>query len=236
MRRAAVTVIALVVLIAVVWTLLYHYSLTDAGLPSPVQSFHGVLKCAIVPILGLCWYIISPSHPTQIICYVIFSTIGDAFLIHRMFAVYAVGGFFFSLSHCLLLRHFRIKWTRVPIPAYVFMIVNLAVVGVQLVPEFRHPSGQIVGFVLYAICLELGACSSVARVHRYAVREPSFFLCVLGYFSYLVSDSMLLHGKLRRAAGSRGLAAPVMATYIAAQALILFATAIDPEAKVKAND
>ncbi|MDR1911654.1 MAG: lysoplasmalogenase, partial [Helicobacteraceae bacterium] len=57
--------------------------------------------------------------------------------------------------------------------------------------------------------------------------SPTYFLCILGYLMFVLSDSLLLRGELIKT-DYRANQTMVMGTYITAQLLILVSMAIDP--------
>jgi hypothetical protein len=77
------------------------------------------------------------------------------------------------------------------------------------------------------VALELAGCSSIARIGVCDFTSPSYFLCVFGYFMFILSDSLLLRGELLKT-DYRANQKAVMGTYITAQLLILISAAIDP--------
>jgi uncharacterized membrane protein YhhN len=217
---------ALLLLYGVLVLVFYHYSLERAELLSPVSAVYPVLKASIVPLIGLAWHLTSVLRPRKIYLYILFSTIGDVFLMNYDFRIYAVGGVFFFLAHLTIALHFEITWRGVPLLAYVLMVPDVAVPMFFLVPQFRAGSVQAFTFAIYTALLEVGACSSVARLQHREVRDRSFLLCAFGYFLYVISDTLLIWGELKKSP-YRLIQIEVMATYVAAQTLILMSAAAD---------
>ena len=218
--------------ISVSWLILhlqmmfYHYYCKRNNMPSPFASIYPALKTMAVPAMGACWHFLSPAHQFTTYAYIVCAALGDLFLMNYDFRIYAIGGFFFFLAHVFLTLRFGVEWRKVPWYAYVLMLPNLLVVGVYLVPELFRATVQAACFAGYSFFLEVGACSAVARVHKYTFKSMSYWLAVIGYFLFLGSDALLLKGEVVHVEVYPQM--EIMGTYLAGQIMIMLALAIDP--------
>lgn len=192
-----------------------------------------VIKTLIVPVIGLCWYTLAETHPTLIIAYIVFAALGDLFLLSDDFRVFVVGGAFFFASHVLMSIQFNVSWICVPWWGFVMMIPNILLIAAFLIPAMFPLNFTAVSFVLYAFFLEIGACSSIARVHRCGLRSPSFWLCSVGYLMFLGSDAMLLRARIRNNVPVDDIV--IMGLYVAAQVGILLGMANPPPQHMKSD-
>lgn len=220
-------------MIAICWLILqthmlfYHYYLERTGEESQFAPFHMALKGTLVPVMGICWYFLSPVHQKTVIAYVICAGLGDALLMDASkFELYVAGGFFFFLSHILIAIRFGVKWGSIPWYGWLMMIPNLAIVGYFLVPELMKKTLQAALYAVYAFFLEIGACSAVGRICKYKFTCPSYWLCVIGYMFFLVSDVILIRKDSAGTGENRDI--EIMGTYAVAQFLILLSMIIDP--------
>ena len=225
---------------AVAWTILhlqalfYHYYCNRYDIQSPFKVIYPAVKTLAVPSIGLCWYFLSPAHQYSTYFYILFAALGDYFLMNYNFKIYAVGGFFFFMAHVCMTIRFGVQWRKVPMYAYALMLPNLLIIGVYLVPVLIRPTIQALCFGGYSFFLELGACSAVARVHKYSLKSATYWLAVIGYFLFLVSDALLLRGEVLQTRPYPEI--EIMAPYIGGQILIILALAIDPlQTKHKEN-
>lgn len=220
-----------VVVGSVVWLVLHmclvfgHYIHEKLGMESPVAFVFPIFKTMIVPGIGLVWYAIAESRRKIIYGYIICAALGDLFLMSYDFEIYAIGGLFFFASHCIMASHFGIQWTRVPWWGFLMTLPNILFLSVYLIPVFIPWTIRSVTFAGYALFLEVGACSAVARVYKTGLASASFWLCAVGYFVFLVSDAILL--KHETTLNGVYPQIEVMATYVIAQMMILFGVAID---------
>jgi uncharacterized membrane protein YhhN len=206
----------------------YHYSYDANHIDSPITSFYPLLKFTLVPSIGLIWYCISPVRQLKVYLYILFAALGDLLLLNQSFSVYIFGGFAFAFSHLTLASYFSVNWRRVPLFAFVMMTPNIVIPLFWLVPQFRRGTVQAMCFGIYTFILEIGACSSIARIEKYSVKCPSYCLCVFGYILFVISDSILLRNELTKT-DYRTAQFAVMGTYIPAQVLLLIGIALDPQ-------
>jgi hypothetical protein len=81
-------------------------------------------------------------------------------------------------------------------------------------------------FAVYTTAIEISPCSAVAPIQVRPFRNHSFIAGTIGYFLFVVSDTLPLRGELQKAPCPT-IQIEVMATYVIAQILILAAAAID---------
>jgi uncharacterized membrane protein YhhN len=207
----------------------YHYSYKINVHESPIRPIYPLLKFVLVPSIGCIWYVISRTHPLRVFLYIVFAALGDLLLLNHDFKIYMFGGFAFGASHLTLASCFAVNWRRVPFFGFLMMAPNIIFPLFWLVPQFARGTVQAICFAGYTLILEIGACSAIARIERYSIKCPSYYLCVLGYFLFVVSDSLLLRNELTKTDYRQNQIA-VMATYIPAQLLLLVGVALDPQA------
>jgi hypothetical protein len=170
-------------------------------------------------------------HPPKVCFYLVFSTLGDAFMVVTNFWIAgAVGVLCFFLAHLSMSLHFKINWRRVPFYSFLLMVPIVWIPGRFLVPQFGSGNFRALAHAAYAASVEVGACSAVARVQRRGFFSRAFLTGFCGYFLFLLADVGLIWGEFDQLM-YRQIRASVFATYVAAQVMILLSVTIDTPEK-----
>jgi uncharacterized membrane protein YhhN len=170
-------------------------------LASPLARVYPYLKQAIVPLLGLNSRLPFPARPAgrdYLYLYLLFSSVGDVFLMNCTFRVYAIGGVFFLFANLTRSAHFAIDWQRLPLPAVVLVAAMIAVPGRFLLPHFRTGGFHADSFAIYTTAIEIDACSAVAPIQVRPFRNRSFIVGAIGYFLFVLSDTLPLRIELQK--------------------------------------
>jgi uncharacterized membrane protein YhhN len=127
-----------------------------SGISSRVRSV------ASIPIRNR--HLLSTARATALYLYLLFSSVGDVFLMNCAFRVHAIGGVFFLFAHLTLSVHFVIDWRCLPLRAVVLVVAMIAVPGRFFLLQFRTGCFHADSFAVYTAALEIGACSAVAPI------------------------------------------------------------------------
>jgi uncharacterized membrane protein YhhN len=203
----------------------FHYSCRAKGKVSPFHKQYPFFKFCIVPLMGVIWYQITPVHSKIIFFYVVFASLGDLLLLNWNFEVYAIGGVFFLLSHVLMVIQFDIHWRKVQWWVYLMMVPITLLITFFVIPALRLWNIKSISFGLYAIFLEIGSVSAIARVHKLGLYDISYWLGVVGYTNYVISDIILMVGELKEVIEYAQIS--VMVMYVSAQAMLMFSVALE---------
>jgi hypothetical protein len=95
--------------------------------------------------------------------------------------------------------HFAIDWRRFPLRAVVLVAAMIVAPGCFLLAHFRTGGLQAASFAVYTGALEIDACSAVAPIQARPFPDRSFIASVIGYFLFVVSDTLPFQGELYKA-------------------------------------
>lgn len=225
-RRLLCFIAAVACLMADIGCMGWGFMFSYRGEPVPNDHLYPLFKGLFLPLVGLSWYFLSPVHSKLIYVYIVFGTIGDVFLLSSTVWVYVIGGAFFLVGHVLMSIHWDIQWRKLRWYQWLMLIPDLALVGIFLVPVLRTFNSKAIVFAVYAGFLEIGACSSVARIQNTKFFSLTYILGIVGYVFFLISDIVLLKNEMENP--GKDMRPATMSTYIVAQCLILLADACDP--------
>ena len=190
-----------------------------------------ISKPLLMPLLALSVYLLLKEHDVRgrrvktIILALLFGALGDIFLMIHGQGWFLAGVVAFFIGHvmyfCTIPAPWKVKGVSGKLLAFIFLAVLLTGV-VTLARQF--PAGGIMRTCVpvYASAFAFLICTCVAAaVDR---RKPIYLLTALGFLVFALSDTFVAMGAFTDiAVPRRGFI--VMATYIAAQAIVAFSLA-----------
>lgn len=182
-----------------------------------------ITKVFLVPALATIYLQLVPKINIPVVLFMVFSWIGDIFLIGSDLLCTGLGALGFGMAHVSLLFYFHVHWKAVPTFAYLMMIPGFLLHFAYLVPKFRFKTITEYGAVLYCSLLQFGYISSAGRSYEYPLNHPSLWLCWVGYCFFLTSDYYLIKKELEIDPAMHRI--EIMSTYAIAQALIIMGCA-----------
>lgn len=180
-----------------------------------------VTKCALMPLLAVCYALFAKSVSPLVLAAVFFGFAGDFFLLlttHRW--AFPAGIASFATGHVFYIVRF-LKALTAPPPALVWMLLGLfsAAYAATLMrylwkgipKKLRPPS------IVYMLII--GSMASCALVYAFSGSTPLCWLAGIGGLFFVASDSMLSIDAFHHPIRHRSIL--VMSTYITAQTLIV---------------
>ncbi len=178
-------------------------------------------KPLIMPLLAALYFVSAETPHPLVIAALLLGTVGDAFLLSEKHRFIIIGGMAFGLGHiCYIAALFLYAGAaRAQLFAAVLIALVYALAAVFGFFKLRGSlpqklRGSIFAYMLL-LCAMSASCALAFSVHPSAERA----LFLLGGVLFLASDALL--ARLLFMQGKKRGNFPVMATYIAAQTLIV---------------
>ncbi|OHT16637.1 yhhn family protein [Tritrichomonas foetus] len=184
-------------------------------------------KVTLVPSIALIYLQVAEyyqSFSRKIVFYMIFAWFGDVFLFSNQFGFTLFGAISFAISHFAVISFYDIHWLYVPKYFILLVLPGTLFLFAHLIPKIKLEYNHEYFVVLYCIILQFTYASAAARCSTYPLTHPSFLMCYIGYFFFLVSDYFLIKKELKISPKPRRV--EIMSTYAIAQTLIILGTAL----------
>ncbi len=176
----------------------------------------------LLALLG--YYVCSVTTPSLIVILaILFSWLGDVFLIFKGVKYFTIGGISFMISHIFFIIAYLPNVVLTAVPLYVLLLVALAY-GTVVCFIFRALKAYLPKGLYYPMMLYLainGAMNAVALMQLISRPCPGSAIVFIGAMLFFASDSILFFVRFHKDKPVWKNHFPVMLTYILAEFLII---------------
>lgn len=158
-----------------------------------------IAKIFIVP-LPYIFYLFSIQkfniHCLFVSIFSILAWIGDIVLFGSSRNCFVAAGFLFGFAHISMITNLftYVKWSKLPLGAYPFMVFPFLIFGYTFRNFFTN---QNIHLILYCLALLIGFDFAIARCSTINIRSPGYWIVSFGYASIVYSDYYLLKNNVQ---------------------------------------
>lgn len=180
-----------------------------------------VTKCALMPLLAVCYALFAKNVSSLVIAAILFGFAGDFFLLlttHRW--AFPAGIAAFAAGHvCYIVSFLRVLPNGAPTYAWILLGALSAAYAAILMRYLWKKIPKKLKPPSIAYVLIIGSMASCALLYAFSGATALSFLAGIGGLLFVASDSMLSIDAFHHPIKHRSIL--VMSTYIAAQTLIV---------------
>lgn len=153
-------------------------------------------KILLVPTIASLWFYTADRHDPLVSSFLIGSWCGDVFLLSSKILFTILGGFSFALGHISMILFFNVHLSFLTLYSILLTLPTVFLFS-RLIPQIKFEYAKDYGALVYCFILQFAFAASAARSCIYPIYHPSFLLCYLGYFFFLISDYYLIKKELK---------------------------------------
>lgn len=230
MRKKILLVFISILIFLDVFLITFNNSYNNSHKKSPIRSIYRIIKPIYPILIGILYLVITPIIEIKPIIFCILCAAGDLILMYDNIICLLIGGSCFLVSHILMIIRLWPKWNYIQFYSYALMIPPIALFICFL--YFSCKELDFINGLIFALYFLVALVAQFITLFRsYPWYSPTYILCSLGYFFFLISDYILLYGYTFN--NSLDYMVEIMLTYIIALILIIIGVSLEPSLKQK---